>query len=156
MVKFGVFEGSLFPCIISNVSKSTISASLCWNWGIFDTMVAGIKSHHFHGWAFSPWTAYRTARVQSGTVLRLILPIVFLWILRATLSICETRCVYFSSFFWGTQFFQTLLKYHRKRFYLQGSKEMTWSSFSHFLVIAKIKFFKPKIYKQIKWPLWTV
>lgn len=44
VVKFDVLEESLFPFIISNVSTSTISASLCWNWGIFHTI----------GWAFSP------------------------------------------------------------------------------------------------------
>lgn len=156
VVKFDVLEESLFPFIISNVSKSTISASLCWNWRIFHAIVVGTESHHFHGWAFSPWTAYRSAGAESGTVLR-----------RGHLDcsmetkctfehLRDTLCLLLLFLLRHAALSKHFLKYHRKRLHSRGYKEMTWSSFSHLLVIAKIKIVKPEIYKQIKWLLWTV
>lgn len=134
---FDALEESLFPFVITNFSESTVSISLCWNWGIFHTVVAGIKSDHFYGWACTSQDCLKITRRGAGTVFRRGSTYCFI----NTNCICEKCYVYFSSFFWGTYLFQNIFKHVIEQDSTPGLQEnKTKLIFTHSCVIAKINF----------------
>lgn len=74
MVEFDALEESFFPFIISNFPGSIISSSICQNWGVFHTVVAGIQLLSLLWLGFPPedWLDVTgSCRREPGTVLRL-------------------------------------------------------------------------------------
>ena len=70
MVESDALGESFFLFILSNFLKSAISASICYNWGLFHATANGIELHHFHGWDFSG-EGTQLLGEEPGAVLRL-------------------------------------------------------------------------------------